>query len=239
MKNRHEEEFIALARSNEKLIYKVCSFYVSPTAPVEDLYQEVIANLWHSWPRFRGESATSTWIYRVALNTCITYMRKGKKKCTHETPADNVPEPAADHDGGEDNVATLYKLINTLNDMDKAVILLAVVGFSVYLINAWLLFKMDISGKVRNNIKLIKRYKLNLQYEYRVMYWVFIPVAFVWSAVLYAKFGAVPWMWAFLIGIYVSVVVLCIYMQKKVFAKHIGQITRGLEELRDLKEDKE
>ncbi len=124
MKNRHEKEFIALARSNEKLIYKVCSFYVSPTAPVEDLYQEVIANLWHSWPRFRGESALSTWIYRVALNTCITYMRKGKKKRAHETQVDNVPEPAADHDGGEDNVATLYKLINTLNDMDKAVILL-------------------------------------------------------------------------------------------------------------------
>jgi RNA polymerase sigma-70 factor (ECF subfamily) len=68
---RNEEEFIALVRANERIIYKVCSFYVSPRVSAEDLWQEVVANLWRGYSGFRAESAPSTWIYRIALNTCV------------------------------------------------------------------------------------------------------------------------------------------------------------------------
>ncbi|MDR2233422.1 MAG: sigma-70 family RNA polymerase sigma factor, partial [Tannerella sp.] len=74
-----EDEFIEVMRVNERIIYKVCSFYVSEHSPMEDLYQEVVLNLWKSFPKFRHESQISTWIYRVALNTCITDLRQNMK----------------------------------------------------------------------------------------------------------------------------------------------------------------
>jgi RNA polymerase sigma-70 factor (ECF subfamily) len=116
---RNEEEFIALVRANERIIYKVCSFYVSPKVAAEDLYQEVVANLWRGYSGFRGQSAPSTWIYRIALNTCVSYIRKENR---HRRPAP-VPETHAE-EGNEDRIALLYRLIATLSTIDKAVILL-------------------------------------------------------------------------------------------------------------------
>ncbi len=123
---KNEEEFVAMVRANERVIYKVCSFYVSPAVPVEDLYQEVVANLWRGYSRFRGESTLSTWIYRVALNTCVSYMRRERKVQRSATATAELPvEAPREHDGGGgDRVALLYRLIATLNALDKAVILL-------------------------------------------------------------------------------------------------------------------
>lgn len=122
-----EKEFIELIRQNERVIYKVCSFYASPQAPADDLYQETVVNLWRAWPRFRAEAAVSTWIYRVALNTCISYMRR-EKKHPRGVPVPDVPEPP--DDGGDERLATLYRLIGMLNKMDKAVVLLYLEGSS-------------------------------------------------------------------------------------------------------------
>ena len=71
-----EKAFIELTKENERLIYKVCSIYVSDEFPLADLYQEVVFNLWKGFSKFRNECSVSTWMYRVALNTCITGMRK-------------------------------------------------------------------------------------------------------------------------------------------------------------------
>ena len=117
-----EQEFIDIVRCNEKVIYKVCSFYVSPKAPMEDLYQEVVVNLWRAWSRFRGESSPSTWIYRVALNTCISYIRK-ENKTGRNVPIFEMTELQADTEA-ESRIAVLYKMINNLNKIEKAVILL-------------------------------------------------------------------------------------------------------------------
>ncbi|MDH8701235.1 RNA polymerase sigma factor (sigma-70 family) [Dysgonomonadaceae bacterium PH5-43] len=65
---KQEQEFIAIVKEHEKIIYKVCSFYISEQSPIEDLYQDVVLNLWQAYPKFRNESSYSTWIYRVALN---------------------------------------------------------------------------------------------------------------------------------------------------------------------------
>ena len=73
-----EETFIAMLKENERVIYKVCSFYASEESPLCDLYQDVVCNLWTAYPKFRGECSISTWIYRIALNTCISGFRKKK-----------------------------------------------------------------------------------------------------------------------------------------------------------------
>ncbi len=122
MEKRNEEEFVALVKANERVIYKVCSFYVSPKVAVEDLYQEVVANLWRGYSCFKAESAPSTWIYRIALNTCVSYIRK-ELRAQRQWAAEPGETPSHT-DGGDDRVAILYRLIATLNAIDKAVILL-------------------------------------------------------------------------------------------------------------------
>ena len=120
---KNEEEFVALVRANERIIYKVCSFYLSPNVTAEDLYQEVVANLWRGYSGFRGESAPSTWIYRIALNTCVSYMRRERRRML-PVAAEATIEAPFEPDGTEDRVAILYRLISTLGAIDKAVILL-------------------------------------------------------------------------------------------------------------------
>jgi len=119
---KNEEEFIALVKANERVIYKVCSFYVSPKVSAQDLYQEVVANLWRGYSGFRAESAPSTWIYRIALNSCVSFIRRERRFLPPRSvePPCFEPEP----DNGEDRIATLYKIIFTLSAIDKAVILL-------------------------------------------------------------------------------------------------------------------
>ena len=80
-----EQEFLSVIREYERVIYKVCYLYANPNAPLNDLYQDVLLNLWKAYPKFRKECKVSTWIYRIALNTCISFYRKEK----------NVPEIGA------------------------------------------------------------------------------------------------------------------------------------------------
>ena len=77
-----EQEFLSVIREYERVIYKVCYLYTTPNATLSDLYQEVVLNIWKAFPKFRRECKISTWIYRIALNTCISFIRKEK----------NIPE---------------------------------------------------------------------------------------------------------------------------------------------------
>lgn len=67
-----------MIREYERVIYKVCYLYTTPNATLNDLYQDVVLNLWRAYPKFRRECKVSTWIYRIALNTCISFIRKEK-----------------------------------------------------------------------------------------------------------------------------------------------------------------
>ena len=73
-----EQEFVSMIQANERVIYKVCYLYTTPRNTLNDLYQEVVLNLWKAYPKFRQECKVSTWIYRIALNTCISFIRKDK-----------------------------------------------------------------------------------------------------------------------------------------------------------------
>ncbi|WP_303641089.1 RNA polymerase sigma factor, partial [uncultured Duncaniella sp.] len=69
-----ESRFMAIVSDNRPMIYKVCYMYASDPEELNDLYQEVLANLWQGLDSYRGDSRMSTWIYRVAFNTCVTYI---------------------------------------------------------------------------------------------------------------------------------------------------------------------
>jgi RNA polymerase sigma-70 factor (ECF subfamily) len=120
-----EQEFLSVIKEYERVIYKVCYLYTSRNATLNDLYQDVVLNLWRAYPKFRGECKISTWIYRIALNTCISFIRKEK----------NVPEIVTltpyesewmteQQDSFQLMLKELYYLIGQLGQLDKSIILL-------------------------------------------------------------------------------------------------------------------
>ena len=118
-----EKAFIELIRENERLIYKVCSVYISDEFPIADLYQEVVFNLWKGFPKFRNECSVSTWMYRVALNTCITGIRKELKRPKH-VPILELKELLIEPESMEENIREMYRLIYQLKTLERAIILL-------------------------------------------------------------------------------------------------------------------
>lgn len=119
-----EREFLQVIREYERVIYKVCYLYATKNAPFNDLYQEVVLNIWKAFPRFRGESKISTWIYRIALNTCITFLRKERNIPEIVTLTAQEAAIANEEDELAIMLAQLHALINRLGQLDKSIILL-------------------------------------------------------------------------------------------------------------------
>lgn len=119
-----EQEFTACIKEYERVIYKVCYLYTTKSVTLNDLYQEAVLNIWRAFPNFRRECKISTWIYRITLNTCISFIRKEK----------NIPEIVSltqeaewlteEEDSFREMLVELYRLINCLGQLDKSIILL-------------------------------------------------------------------------------------------------------------------
>lgn len=115
-----KKEFAELVNRYKDVIFKVCYVYAS-REELEDYYQEVLIQLWRSLPKFRNESKMSTWIYRISLNTCISYVRKNKKV----NKVSLIDLDFIDNDIEKKYyIDELYLLINRLNKFEKAIILL-------------------------------------------------------------------------------------------------------------------
>jgi RNA polymerase sigma-70 factor (ECF subfamily) len=123
--NRTELEtgFIRMIQENERIIYKVCSFYISDNFRMEDLYQETVLNLWRSYPKFRNESSYSTWIYRIALNSCISDLRK-ESRHHQNVPLSRSEDIVFEPDSMEEDIRELYVMIRQLKTLERAIILL-------------------------------------------------------------------------------------------------------------------
>ena len=119
-KQQTEAEFLAMLRQYNRIIYKVTSFYADENNSLDDLYQDVVLNLWKAFPGFRNESQLSTWIYRIALNTCVSFYRKNSRRpaCVEITPEIKV------YTEENEAVAELYVCINKLGKLERALILL-------------------------------------------------------------------------------------------------------------------
>jgi len=115
-----DTQFMEMIRQNEGIIYKVTSFYVDIDHPIGDLYQEVVLNLWKAFPSFRGDSKYSTWIYRIALNTCVSFFRRGRKNIAYVDIKVDIPEEVENNE----QIQELYKLINRLGKIERALVLL-------------------------------------------------------------------------------------------------------------------
>ncbi len=122
MKQRQkvDKEFVEMIQQNEGIIYKVASFYLTTEYPINDLRQEIILNLWKSFSSFRGESKRSTWIYRIALNTCISFVRRKRIDLSFTDIQIDLPDISE----GKEDIQLLYRLINNLGKIEKAMILL-------------------------------------------------------------------------------------------------------------------
>ena len=120
-----EKEFIQLINDHRALIFKVCNLYCADHENRKDLFQEVVLQLWKSFPGFRKESASSTWIYRVALNTAISNFRKELRKpertsiSLREFDIPNMPET-----DDKERRSSLSLAIDKLTEIEKAIIML-------------------------------------------------------------------------------------------------------------------
>ncbi|MEZ4992515.1 MAG: RNA polymerase sigma factor [Saprospiraceae bacterium] len=120
-----EEQFIHMIRTHEGMLFKTSTVYTRTREDQQDLYQEIVVQLWRAFPRFRQESGISTWIYRIALNTAITHLRKAKRR-KNEIPIDQLILQYTDNQDPvfEDRVKILYRYIEQLSDLDKGIMLL-------------------------------------------------------------------------------------------------------------------
>ena len=118
-----ELQFTKMVKEYRKTIYTVCYFFSKDTEEVNDLYQEILINLWKGFPNYRGESSLKTWIWRVSLNTCSNQERK-KKSRIQTVPLSIDIDLYNDDDAGSRQIQMLYDRINQLDVFDRAIILL-------------------------------------------------------------------------------------------------------------------
>ena len=115
-----------LVQEHRLLLYKVCRVYCFTEVDRQDLFQEIVIQLWKSYPGFRGDSKFSTWLYRIALNTAISDLRKHKRRPS-TTSTDDIPPalPEMTWPGEEEQqLQQLYAAINRLSDVEKALVML-------------------------------------------------------------------------------------------------------------------
>ena len=115
-----EEDFLNMIREYNRIIYKVISFYADKNNLPDDLYQDVVLNLWKAFPNFREESKLSTWIYRIALNTCVSFYRKNTRRPICVEITSDIKAYTEENEA----VTELYACINRLGKLERALILL-------------------------------------------------------------------------------------------------------------------
>ena len=119
---QQEREFTELVAAHKSTIYSVCLMFSKDEDEVEDLFQDVLINLWRGYAAFRGESQPSTWIWRVSLNTCLNLDRKRKRRAAAQLALENDYFDARDEDSRQ--IRQLHERISRLRPFDRAIVLL-------------------------------------------------------------------------------------------------------------------
>lgn len=121
----NEKEFASFIRQHSRIINKVSYFYATPKLPFDDLRQEIYINLWLGLKNFRGDSNVSTWVYRVAVNSALMALRStGRKVETVDMDLASLEMSTELDDAQRENLQALHSLINRLEEIEKAIILL-------------------------------------------------------------------------------------------------------------------
>lgn len=121
-----EHSFVTQLQENQNIVHKICRLYTNDSDSHNDLFQEITIQLWRAFPKFRGDSKFSTWMYRVALNTAITLYRKSKRRVqTQDFEGVSFKIKAEDYDDTiEEQLKLMYSAVKNLSDIDKALVFL-------------------------------------------------------------------------------------------------------------------
>lgn len=160
----NKEEFVKIIHDNEALIVKVTRIYCDTKEDREDLFQDIVYQLWKSFNSFRNEAKISTWIYRVALNTSITHLNKKKRRGSHLPLNEGLSNLMELSDTlAEERSELLFATIKKFNEVEKGILFLFLEGKSYAEIS-------DITGFSVSNVgtrmgrlkqKLITHIKMN------------------------------------------------------------------------------
>jgi len=146
------DEAIKKIEEFQPLIRKVSFMYGQSSAEADDMFQEICIQAWRAYPQFKGDSKFSTWLYRVAINTSISWIRKEKK---HKLNYGDDEKMFGIHDDTpfyveeekKEQISALYKAIKKLNDIDRTLVLLYLEDIAYAEIS-------EILGLKINNIKV-------------------------------------------------------------------------------------
>jgi len=120
-----EQIFLSLVNANKGIIHKITKMYMDNSEDQKDLFQEIVLQLWKAYPGFKGNSKFSTWMYRVALNTALVFLRKESRKVGQTELNENIDlADTGDNQEQEERLASLYKAVQELNKIEKALIFL-------------------------------------------------------------------------------------------------------------------
>ena len=123
-----KEEFADLILQHKALIYKVSKLYTNTLEDEQDLFQEIVFQLWKSYSNYRGEAKITTWMYRVGMNTAIASLNKKKRTVSTFIPIE-IPDIIDDNSTQvQENIDALYKAIKRLNVVDRGITLLFLEG---------------------------------------------------------------------------------------------------------------
>lgn len=160
-----EKDFIVLLNQHQNIIHKVTNLYMDSKIDREDLFQEITLQTWKAYPKFRGESQFSTWLYRIALNTAITFFKKEKKKKA-EFNATDFPENSEMHSPIEEQVKAMYHAIGNLSKIDKALVTLYLEDYNYNEIGEMLGISANNVAVKMNRIKVKLKEQTQKNYQF-------------------------------------------------------------------------
>ena len=126
-----QERFQTLLEDHKKILYKICRSYCRNPADRDDLAQEIVVQLWRSFPRFDQRVRFSTWMYRIALNVAISSYRRDSVRTRHVVPGSEHLLKVVDATSSpREEIDALYRWIEALPPLDKALVILYLDGNS-------------------------------------------------------------------------------------------------------------
>jgi RNA polymerase sigma-70 factor (ECF subfamily) len=131
-----EQRFLELIEGNRPRILKVCRVYAWNATDQDDLYQEIVFQIWRALPGLKQDVHANTWLYRIAINTSISFIRKRTARggqavlLDHEQLTQQIESRQAPDDSGGEQLARLYEAIAQLDELEKALVTLFLEDFS-------------------------------------------------------------------------------------------------------------
>lgn len=128
---KSQQQFLNLMDKHKGILHKITRMYMDDPEDREDLLQEIILQLWKSYERFEGGAQFSTWMYRVSLNTALTYFKKERRKPEQVAIQADFERVAEEYCGEKDfQLQLFYRAVQELSKVEKALIFLFLEGQS-------------------------------------------------------------------------------------------------------------